>query len=96
MGIRGGLEAATPGWALPRGAEREEDWEERGLFQYPVIMASCFHSLFNKPLSLSLSPLASLFFIFLSQQIHLNAILFLKRPSHACLMNVREMLLQWC
>lgn len=41
------------------------------------------------------SPLASLFFIFLSQQIHLNAILFLKRPSHACLMNVREMLLQW-
>jgi hypothetical protein len=31
-------------------------------------------------LSLSFSPLASLFFIFLSQQIHLNAILFLKHP----------------
>lgn len=58
-------------------------------------MASCFHS-FSTDLSPSLSPLpvsslcVSLFFIFLSQQIHLNAILFLKRPSHACLMNVRS------
>ena len=48
----------APGGGLEAGlchVQQEKDWEERGLFQHPVIMASCFHSLFNKPLSLSLS-----------------------------------------
>lgn len=50
--------AGAPGGGLEAGlghVQQEEAGEERGLFQHPVIMASCFHSLFNKPLSLSLS-----------------------------------------
>lgn len=64
---KGGWGLQGEGWRLLLLAglchvQQEEDREERGLFQYPVIMASCFHSLFNKPLSLSLSPTSPPFF----------------------------------
>ena len=99
VGVRapgGGLEAAAPRLGSTMCSRRRTEKKEAyfsTLLLWHLVFIVCSTNLSPSPSP----PTARLFFffIFLSQQIHLNAILFLKRPSHACLMNVREMLLQW-